>query len=51
MRCDNDSGLPAVREFIRRGRSEAVVTLNTPSARDAADWACQCRAPQVRLVR
>jgi hypothetical protein len=51
MRCDNDSGWPAVREFIRSGRSEAVVMLNTPSARDAADWGCQRQAPQVRLVR
>jgi len=51
MRCDNDSGWPAVREFIRSGRSEAIVTLNKPSARDAADWGCQRQAPQVRLVR
>jgi Transposase DDE domain len=51
MRCDNDSGWPAVREFVHSGRSEAVVTLNKPSARDAADWGCQRQAPQVRLVR
>lgn len=51
MRCDNNSGWPAVREFMRSGRSEALVVLNTPSARDAADWRCQRQAPQVRLVR
>lgn len=51
MRCDNNSDWPAVHEFIRSGRSEALVVLNTPSARDAADWGCQLQAPQVRLVR
>lgn len=40
-----------MREFIRSGRSETLVVLNTPSARDAADWGCQRQAPQVRLVR
>ena len=37
MRCDNDSGWPAVRAFIRSAQAEAAVMLNTPSARDAAD--------------
>ena len=51
MRCANDSGWPAVRAFVRSAQAEAVVTLNTPSARDAADWGCARRAPTVRLVR
>ena len=52
MRCANDIGWPAVRHFIRSGRcGEAVVTLNTPSARDTLDLGCERRAPQVRLVR
>lgn len=33
MRCDNDSGWPAVRSFVRSARAEVVVTLNVPSAR------------------
>ena len=51
MRCDNDSGWPAVRALVRSAQAEAAVTLNTPSARDAADWGCTRRAPTVRLVR
>ncbi|HOM12012.1 MAG TPA: IS4 family transposase [Rubrivivax sp.] len=51
MRCDNDSGWPAVRSFVRSARAEVVATLNVPSARDAQDWGCARVAPSVRLVR
>lgn len=51
MRCDNNSGWPAVRKFVRSARAEATVTLNVPSARDAQDWGCRRVAPSVRLVR
>lgn len=51
MRCDNDSGWPVVRRFVRSGQAEASVTLNVPSARDAENWGCQRMAPSVRLVR
>ena len=51
MRCDRSSGWPAVRAFMRSNQPEAIVTLNVPSAQDAADWGCQRIAPRVRLVR
>lgn len=51
MRCDNGSGWPAVREFMRGNQAEVSVTLNVPSARDAQDWGCRRVAPAVRLVR
>ena len=51
LRCDMASGWPAVRTFIRSGQAEATVSLNRPSAQDAADWGCQRSAPRVRLVR
>ena len=50
MRCDSTSGWAAVRQFMRSGQAERTVCLNTVSARDAADWACQRTAPTVRLV-
>lgn len=49
MRCDS-SGWAGVRRFVRSGQAEAAVTLNAPSAQDAADWGCGRTPPQVRLV-
>jgi len=51
MRCDNDSGWSAVREFIRCNADEMSVRLNEPSMQDALDWGIERRAPSVRLVR
>lgn len=51
MRCDSDSGWPAVRAFLRGDQAEATLTLNAPSAQDAADWGCARSAPSVRVVR
>jgi Transposase DDE domain len=51
MRCDNDSGWGAVRQFIRGGANEAEVQLNKPSAQEACDWGIQRVGPRVRLVR
>jgi hypothetical protein len=52
MRCDTASGgWRALREFMRGDQPEAVVTLSTPDAQDAADWGCSANAPTVRLVR
>ena len=53
MRCDSDSerGFKAVREFLRSGASEAMVTLNMPSIEDAKDYEFIRQAPRVRLVR
>ena len=51
MRCDNDSGWSAMREFIRSNADEASAQLNEPSMQDALDWGIQRVAPSVRLVR
>ena len=51
IRCDNDSGWTAVREFIRSGTDEAWVTLNAPTAAEDEAWGCGRAAPRVRLVR
>ena len=50
MRVDN-SGFTCVRNFLRSGLAEQVVTLHAPNHADARDYECP-RAPQtVRLVR
>lgn len=50
MRVDN-SGYTCVRDFLRSGLAEQVVTLRAPNQADARDYECP-RAPQtVRLVR
>jgi len=50
MRVDN-SGYTCVRDFLRSGLAEQVVTLRAPNLADARDYECQ-RAPQtVRLIR
>jgi hypothetical protein len=51
MRCDNDSGWLAEREFRRSNQDEAWVTLSAPSADDAQTWGCPRQAQRVRLVR
>jgi hypothetical protein len=51
MRCDNDSGWLAVREFKRSNQDEAWVTVSAPSADDVQTWGCPRAAPRVRLVR
>lgn len=49
MRVDN-SGYTCVRDFLRSGLAEQVVTLRAPNQSDARDYECP-RAPQtVRLV-
>jgi len=44
-------GFTCVREFLRSARAEAIVTLNPPDARDAADYECPATPQVVRLVR
>jgi Transposase DDE domain len=51
MRCDKLTGWSSVRHFLRTGEAQAQVTLNAPSAQDAADWGCAPVAPSVRVVR
>jgi len=51
IRCDNGGSWSAMQTFRRSGAAEAIVTLPTPNATDAAGWGCSRRAPQVRLVR
>jgi hypothetical protein len=50
MRCDNYSGFKVVREFLRSGASEAIVTLSMPSIQDAKDDAFFRQAPCMRLT-
>jgi Transposase DDE domain len=51
IRCDNNSGWAALRDFMRSGAEQAWVTLKAPSADDAAVWGCSRKAPRLRLVR
>jgi len=51
MRCDNNRGWRAVREFMRGDDQEALVQLNAPNAQEVQDWQCSAHAPTVRLVR
>jgi hypothetical protein len=50
IRCDG-GGWSEVRRFVRSGATDAVVTLNAPSADDDQTWGCGRDAPRVRLVR
>ena len=51
IRCDNDGGWGAVKNFVRSGLEQAQVELAAPSASDAQDWGCSRDKPSVRLVR
>jgi hypothetical protein len=52
IRCDiEDNGFKAVRQFIRSGLPEAIVTLPAPNTRDAADYECPRQPSRVRLIR
>lgn len=51
MRCDNNSGWTAMRQFVRGNLDDATAQLNLPSAQEARDWGIQRVAPSVRLVR
>jgi len=51
IRCDLSKGFKVVREFMQSGRSNQVVVLRAPSARDAADYECPATPTTVRLVR
>jgi Transposase DDE domain len=51
MRCDNDGGWSATKQFIRSGAAEASVVLNAPSAHEVHDWGCPSGPPGLRLVR
>lgn len=52
MRCDKEvTGWSAVKQFLRCGADQAMVTLSAPTAQDVQDWGCSTDAPQVRLVR
>ena len=51
IRCDLSQGFKVVREFLKSGRSEQVVVLRAPNARDAQDYECPATPTTVRLVR
>lgn len=51
IRCDLSRGFKVVREFLRSGESERVVTLRAPNRRDAEDYDCPWTSTTVRLVR
>lgn len=44
-------GLACVRQFLRTGLDEQIVTLPAPDRRDACDYECPATAQTVRLVR
>ncbi len=46
-----NAGFACVRDFLRSGEHECVVTLAAPARRDADDYACPATAQTVRLVR
>ncbi|MEO7493417.1 MAG: IS4 family transposase [Massilia sp.] len=46
-----NAGFACVREFLRSGLAEAVVTLNAPDRRDCADYECPPAPQTVRLIR
>lgn len=46
-----NGGFACVRDFLRSGRTEAIVTLAPPDRRDAADYECEALPQTVRLVR
>lgn len=51
IRCDLSRGFRVVRDFLQSGRSEQVVVLRAPNARDAEDYDCPATPTTVRLVR
>lgn len=51
IRCDIAHGFKVVRDFLRSGEVERVVSLRAPDAQDAADYACPATPTKVRLVR
>ena len=52
MRVDtNDGGYTCVREFVRSGAIERIVTLRAPNRQDALDYECPRKPQRVRLVR
>jgi len=50
MRADS-SGFAAIRDFMRSGRDEAIVTLPAPAHDDARDYECPAIPQTVRLIR
>ena len=46
-----NAGFACVRDFLRSGLAEAVVTLGAPDRRDCADYECPPGPQTVRLVR
>jgi len=52
MRVDTyDGGYTCVREFVRSGAIERIVTLRAPNRQDALDYECPRKPQRVRLVR
>ena len=51
MRCDSTSTFKAVRDFMRSGRAEALVSLPAPNRANAADYECPRTPSTVRLIR
>lgn len=53
MRVDvaGGRGFACVREFLRSGRAEQVVSARAPERRDVRDYGCPATPPRVRLVR
>ncbi len=52
MRCDKEvTGWSAVKQFLRSGADQAMVTLSAPTDQDVQDRGCSPDALRVRLVR
>lgn len=50
MRVDS-TGFACVRDFLRSGDAERIVTLAAPSRHKALDYECPCQPQTVRLIR
>ncbi|WP_262421557.1 hypothetical protein [Paraburkholderia sp. UCT31] len=46
-----NGGFACVRQFLRSGLDEQIVTLRAPDHRDAVDYECPAMALTMRLVR
>lgn len=46
-----NAGFACVRDFLRSGKHDAIVTLAAPTQRDATDYECLAEPQTVRLIR
>jgi hypothetical protein len=48
---EGNTGFACVRDFLRSGKDDQIVTLPAPDRRDADDYECPAKPQAVRLVR